>query len=113
MKVGKKTRIGEVLKTSHQMDIVKVEGVRKDPIMGKILKTYKKYKAHDPKNEAKVGDRIEIEECRPVSKTKRWKFLRVVIKSAGQKIELKDVLAELAPKKEEKPAEPVEKKAGE
>jgi len=101
VKVGKKKKTGEVIKTSTQMDTVRVSGVKKDRILGKIFKTSRKYKAHDPKNEAKVGDIIEIEECRPISKTKNWRLLRVVKKAVGEKIELKDELAELAPKKEE------------
>ncbi|MFA4830950.1 MAG: 30S ribosomal protein S17 [Patescibacteria group bacterium] len=41
----------------------------------------KKYAIHDEKNETKVGDRVIFQECRPLSKTKRWRLLEVVKKS--------------------------------
>ena len=53
------------------------------PKYGKYLKRRTKLHAHDDKNEAKVGDVVEIMECRPISKTKRWRLVRVV-KAAQQ-----------------------------
>jgi small subunit ribosomal protein S17 len=44
---------------------------------------YKKFYAHDEKTEAKVGDRVRIEETRPLSKTKRWRLVAVVERSSG------------------------------
>ena len=46
--------------------------------IGKIVRRTKKYHAHDEGNEAKVGDTVVIEECRPISKTKAWKVARLV-----------------------------------
>lgn len=65
---------------SDKMDktvVVSVERVFQDPLYKKTIKTRKKYKAHDENNSCKVGDRVEIIESRPLSKTKRWKVLRI------------------------------------
>ena len=53
------------------------------PKYGKYMKRRTRLHAHDVKNEAKVGDLVEIMECRPISKTKRWRLVRVV-KAAQQ-----------------------------
>jgi small subunit ribosomal protein S17 len=47
------------------------------PVIGKVVKRTKKYHAHNEGNDAKMGDRVVIEECRPISKTKAWKVARV------------------------------------
>jgi small subunit ribosomal protein S17 len=47
------------------------------PVIGKVVSRSKKYHAHDEGNDAKVGDKVVIEECRPISKTKAWKVARV------------------------------------
>lgn len=66
---------------SDKMDktiVVKVERIKKHP---KYLKRYfvnKKYKVHDEKDEAKIGDRVVFEECRPISKEKRWKLIKIL-----------------------------------
>jgi small subunit ribosomal protein S17 len=44
----------------------------------KVITGYKKFYAHDEKSEAKVGDRVRIEETRPLSKTKRWRLVEIV-----------------------------------
>ena len=48
------------------------------PEFKKVVTTYKKFYAHDEKSEAKPGDRVRIEETRPLSKTKRWRLVEVV-----------------------------------
>lgn len=65
---------------SDKMDktvVVSVERVFQDPLYKKTIKSRKKYKAHDENNSCKVGDRVEIIESRPLSKTKRWRVLRI------------------------------------
>jgi len=64
---------GTVKSTANDKTVV-VEVVRKfrHPLYGKFVKNNKKYKAHDEKNEFKVGEIVAIEECRPISKTKSW-----------------------------------------
>ncbi len=62
--------------TSDKMNktvIVEVERVKKHPRFQKRYKSHKKYKAHDENEEFKVGDKVVIEETRPVSKDKKWK----------------------------------------
>lgn len=48
------------------------------PLYGKFLRRTTKLHAHDEKGEAKLGDRVEVMECRPISKTKTWRLVRVV-----------------------------------
>jgi small subunit ribosomal protein S17 len=66
---------------------VLVERKVKHPLYGKIIRRSKKYHAHDEANEFKVGDKVRIEETRPISKTKTWKVLDRVAASRGQAIE--------------------------
>lgn len=75
----RKERIGIV--TSDKMEktiTVSIERKVKHPIYGKFVKTTKKFKAHDEKNDAKTGDTVKISETRPLSKTKRWRLVEVV-----------------------------------
>ncbi len=51
------------------------------PIYGKFVQRRKKYMAHDPKNECRVGDKITIEEHRPISRKKRW-IVREIVEKA-------------------------------
>jgi small subunit ribosomal protein S17 len=57
---------------------VKVDRRVSHPIYRKQYTVSKKYQAHDPKNEALVGDTVEIVETRPISKTKHWQLVRIV-----------------------------------
>ncbi len=70
---------GDVVSNVQEKTIV-VEVTRtfKHPLLGKIIRRSKKYQAHDEKNSAKVGDRVEICESRPFSKTKHMALVRVV-----------------------------------
>jgi small subunit ribosomal protein S17 len=54
------------------------------PKYGKLLRRKTVLHAHDEKNEAKVGDRVEIVECRPISKTKSWRLSRLISQDAGR-----------------------------
>jgi len=47
------------------------------PVIGKVVSRTKKYHAHNEGNDAKVGDKVVIEECSPISKTKAWKVAKV------------------------------------
>lgn len=51
---------------------VLVERRFKHPVLKKTVRSSKKYRAHDPKEQFKVGDTVSIMECAPISKTKRW-----------------------------------------
>ena len=51
------------------------------PLYGKIITRSKKYHAHDETNECKEGDLVQIEECRPISRTKTWRVTKLVEKA--------------------------------
>jgi small subunit ribosomal protein S17 len=73
-----RTLTGRVV--SDKMDktvTVLVERQVKHPVIGKVVKRSKKYHAHDEANDAKLGDKVVIEECRPISKSKAWKVASV------------------------------------
>jgi len=55
--------------------VVKVERQVRHPRYKKVYKVHKRYKAHDEKEEYKIGDKVFIEECRPLSKGKKWKVV--------------------------------------
>jgi small subunit ribosomal protein S17 len=66
---------------SDKMDktvTVVVERQVMHPVIGKVVKRTKKYHAHNDNNDAKMGDRVVIEECKPISKTKAWRVARLV-----------------------------------
>ena len=76
-----KKRLIEGVVVSDGMDktiVVKVERVYRHPRLEKVMRTFKKFKVHDENNVAKVGDRIEFYECRPISKTKYMCLSRVI-----------------------------------
>jgi small subunit ribosomal protein S17 len=52
--------------------IVKVESRVRHPVYKKFIRRSKRFAAHDETNQYKVGDKVDIEECRPISKTKTW-----------------------------------------
>jgi small subunit ribosomal protein S17 len=58
--------------------VVEVERIKKHPKYKRRFKVHKKYKAHDEKGEYKVGDRVVIEECSPISKDKHWRVIRKI-----------------------------------
>lgn len=81
--VSQHHRLKKGLVVSDQMDktvIVEYEFVFEHPHTGKIMKSKKKYKVHDPENQAAVGDYIEFFEGRPLSKTK-YMYLKRVVKN--------------------------------
>lgn len=74
-----KMLVGEVV--SDKMDktiTVKVQRTFAHPLYGKTVRSFKKYKAHDEAQIAKIGDLVEIVECRPLSKTKHMMLTRVI-----------------------------------
>ena len=75
----RKQRVGIVISTKMDKTIV-VEYIARvpHPKFKKIVKKSKKFYAHDEKGEAAVGDKVRIEEMRPISKLKRWKLTEVL-----------------------------------
>ena len=66
---------------SHAMDktaVVLVEKVKAHPRYLKRLKISKRYQADDPKNQYQEGDEVVIEECRPLSRHKRWRIIKKI-----------------------------------
>jgi small subunit ribosomal protein S17 len=66
---------------SNKMDktvVVEVIRFKMHPVYKKYIRVSKRYKAHDEKNEYKVGDRIEIQEHRPISREKRFRVVRLI-----------------------------------
>ena len=83
----RKTRTGVVV--SDAMDktvVVSVERRITHPVYGKIMRRSKKYYAHDENNEAKKGDKVSIEETRPLSKTTRWRLVEVLSRANGNEV---------------------------
>jgi small subunit ribosomal protein S17 len=81
---NRKERVGEVISNKMTKTIVvRVERRFPHPKFKKVVTGYKKLYAHDEKAEAKVGDRVRIEETRPLSRLKRWRLVEVVERSSG------------------------------
>lgn len=81
--VNRKTRVGTV--TSNKMEktvVVLVERLIHHPVYKKLVRRRNKFKAHDAQNSCQVGDRVLIEESRPLSKDKRWVVVKVLDKAA-------------------------------
>ncbi len=78
----RKARVGEVISNKMTKTIVvRVERRFQHPKFKKVVTSYAKFYAHDEKQEAKVGDRVRIEETRPLSKTKCWRLVGVLEKA--------------------------------
>lgn len=74
---------GRVVSAKEQKTIhVLIETKKKHEKYMKQYTTSKKYAVHDEKGEAAIGDLVRIEECRPYSRTKRWRLVSVVTKAA-------------------------------
>ena len=75
----KSEKVGVVVSNKMQKSIVvAVEWQVRHCLYGKTERRTSKFMVHDEKNEAKPGDRVRIQECRPLSKTKRWRLVEVV-----------------------------------
>ncbi|MCX8157337.1 MAG: 30S ribosomal protein S17 [Verrucomicrobiae bacterium] len=79
----RKERTGEVVSNKMAKTIVvRVERRFPHPRFKKIVRSYKKYYAHDEKGEAKPGDLVRIEETRPLSRLKRWRLVEILERAA-------------------------------
>ena len=80
--LSKKIRQGLVV--SDKMDktrVLLVERKTTHPLYKKVIKRTKRYKYHDENNETKVGDLVEVIECRPLSKEKKWRLKSIINKA--------------------------------
>lgn len=81
-------KVGEVVSTKMQKTIVvEVEMRKAHPKYRRVMKTNKKFYAHDEQNTARVGDMVRIRETRPLSKLKRWNLEEIVRRSALAQVE--------------------------
>ena len=77
-----RTLVGKVVSDKRAKTItVLIERRTKHELYGKIVARTSKYHAHDENNECKLGDVVEISECRPISKTKAWTMTRMIDKA--------------------------------
>jgi small subunit ribosomal protein S17 len=81
-------KVGQVVSTKMQKTIVvEVEMRKAHPKYKRIVKSSKKFYAHDEQNSARVGDMVRIRETRPLSKLKRWNLEEIVRRSALAQVE--------------------------
>ncbi|MBQ5500805.1 MAG: 30S ribosomal protein S17 [Mycoplasmataceae bacterium] len=79
---NRRTLMGIVVSDVNDKTIVvKVERKSKHPLYKKLVISHKKYHAHDEKNEAGIGDKVEIAETRPMSATKHWRLVKIIEKA--------------------------------
>ena len=71
--------------------VVAVETTRRHPLYKKAMRRAVKYKAHDGKNECRVGDVVRIVETRPLSKQKRWRVVEIVTKGELVEVEPEEI----------------------
>jgi small subunit ribosomal protein S17 len=79
----RKSREGVVVSDAMQKTrVVRIERVYRHPKYQRVIRMSKKLKAHDEANESHVGDRVLIEETRPISKEKRWRIRRILSRAS-------------------------------
>lgn len=81
---NRRRMVGKV--TSNKMKktvVVEIASTKRHPLYGKVVRSTRRFKAHDEKNECTVGDLVEIVESQPMSKEKRWVVERIVTKNTG------------------------------
>ncbi len=66
----------------EQTIVVRTERIVRHKLYGKMIRRHTKYLAHDPENTCRIGDKVIIEECRPLSKRKRWRLREIAEKAA-------------------------------
>lgn len=78
----RKTRVGRVISTAmDKTAVISIDDNVKHPKYGKVIKRSIKVHVHDENNECGVGDKVEIMETRPLSKTKRWRLSQIIEKA--------------------------------
>jgi small subunit ribosomal protein S17 len=88
---NQKVIVGTV--TSDKMNktiIVRTMHKSKHASYSRVIKRYNKFKAHDEKNSAKIGDIVQIVETRPLSKEKNFRLVKIIKKALAEHIEIKD-----------------------
>ncbi len=76
---GKGSKVGVVMSNAAEKTVVvKVENLVMHPLYHRFVRSSSKFMAHDEENSCNVGDRVLIEECRPLSRRKHWRVRRIV-----------------------------------
>ena len=95
----RKERTGIVLSDKMQKTIVvQIRRKTRHPVYGKVTEQANKFKVHDEKNEAKIGDEVRIAETRPLSKDKRWRLVEILSHGHGVRPKHEETAPEGAPK---------------
>lgn len=82
MREQRRALVGTVVSDKMEKTVVvQVERVSRHPLYGKVMRSHKKYKAHDETNEAHAGDVVQIRECRPISKDKTF-YVETILERA-------------------------------
>jgi small subunit ribosomal protein S17 len=77
--------VGKVVKDKmNKTVVVECVNARRDPLYGKYVRSKTRYKAHDETNQFKVGDHVEIQEHRPISRDKRWLVTKLISRQAQE-----------------------------
>ena len=83
--IERRTAEGRVLKANNlKTRVIAVEQRIAHPLYGRVIRRTAKFVAHDERNESNVGDLVRIEECRPMSRTKRWRLIEIMERNADQ-----------------------------
>ena len=94
--VNRKARVGRVVSDKgDQTIIVAIESASPHRLYHKVIRRTKRYPVHDPQNQATLGDTVRIEECRPISKTKRWQLVEVLAERAVAEVAATSIDANL------------------
>ncbi len=89
MRERRKVMVGRVV--SNKMDktaVVQVETLKRHPLYRKVVRTHRRFKAHDEQNEFQIGDLVRIVESRPLSKEKRWVVTDILNREPGGEVAL-------------------------
>ena len=83
--IERRTAEGRVLKANNlKTRVIAVEQRIAHPLYGRVIRRTAKFVAHDELNDSNVGDLVRIEECRPMSRTKRWRLIEIMERNADQ-----------------------------
>ena len=112
--INRKSRVGTVVSdVNDQTVIVAIERVTRHRLYHKVLRRTKRYPVHDPQNEATLGDTVRIEECRPISKTKRWRLVEVLTERAVADVAAEEIDVSLVEELQRSPARAAAEAEGE
>lgn len=75
----RKTKVATVVSDKMEKTVVvSIERITRHPLYGRTMRRTVRFKVHDEENAARVGDKVEVMETRPLSKEKRWRIVRIL-----------------------------------